>query len=218
MAGSSLVVQKAVAEMMKTLDGIAEHHGKPLVCLAPSTSDADSALPRTTTNAVPTQYSANPGPFVDELLDELDRIGFDAGARWAWSYHNYNDFELDQVRVLALREHLGERWRGQHLDGGPKLFCTEGGCRLARVQQRFGATLTTAEVLRLQGEVIKEALHRHHWPKDEGAGVAMITQYTVAADPNFDAGLLDKVYGIRPALDAWASVRERGDQASNALP
>jgi len=120
--------------------------------------------------------------------------------------------------VLALREHLGERWRGQHLDGGPKLFCTEGGCRLARVQQRFGATLTTAEVLRLQGEVIKEALHRHHWPKDEGAGVAMITQYTVAADPNFDAGLLDKVYGIRPALDAWASVRERGDQASNALP
>src|SRR5690349_13247751 len=183
--GSSLVVQKAVAEMMKTLDGIAEHHGKPLLCLAPSTSDADSALPRTTTNAVPTPYSANPGPFVDELLDELDRIGFTAGPRWAWSYHNYNDFELDQTRVLSLREHVGKRWNGQHLNGGPKLFCTEGGCRLARVQSRFGVT-SPAEVLRLQGEVIKEALHRHHWPKDEGAGVAMLTQYTIAADINFD--------------------------------
>ncbi|MEA2310524.1 MAG: hypothetical protein QOE28_492 [Solirubrobacteraceae bacterium] len=214
--GSSLVVQKAVAEMMKTLGGIADSHGQQIVCLAPSTSDADSARPRFTTNVVPTPYSDNPGPFVDELLDELDRIGFRAGPRWAWSYHNYNDFELDQTRVLSLRAHLAHRWRGRQLNGGPELFCTEGGCRLSRVKERFGAKLPTDTVLALQAQVIKEALHRHHWPQNEGAGVTMLTQYTVAADTNFDTGLLDAGYGVRPALDAWASVPERGDQGANA--
>ena len=218
--GSELVVQKAVAEMITTLDAIADHHGQTMLCLAPSTSDADSALPRTTTNAVPTQYSKNPGPFVDELLDELDRIGFQGGPRWAWSYHNYNDFELNQTRVVRLQEHLGKRWHGRRLNGVAELWCTEGGCRRSRVQTRFrpnGPPLPEPEVLRLQAEVIKEALHRHHWPRDEGAGVAMLTQYTIAADVNFDAGLLDPFYGYRPALDAWASVRERGDQGENAI-
>ena len=213
--GSELVVQKAVAEMMATLDAIADYHGQTMLCLAPSTSDADSALPRTTTNAVPTPYSPNPGPFVDELLDELDRIGFEPGPRWAWSYHNYNDFELDQRRVESLQDHLGKRWRGRRLDGRAELWCTEGGCRLSRVRQRFGATLSDGQVLDQQAEVIKEALRRHHWPKGEGAGVAMLTQYTLAADVKFDAGLLDAGYGYRPALDAWASVRERGAQGEN---
>ena len=55
---------------------------------------------RRSTIAVPSQLGANAErlePFVDVLLDELDRIGFRGGPRWIWSYHNYNDFELDQA-------------------------------------------------------------------------------------------------------------------------
>ena len=116
---------------------------------------------------------------------------------------------------MRLQEHLGKRWHGRRLNGVAELWCTEGGCRLTRVRQRFGANLNDEQVLNQQAEVIKEALHRHHWPQGEGAGVTMLTQYTVAADPRFDAGLLDPGYGYRPALDAWASVRERGAQGEN---
>jgi len=214
--GSSMVIQKAVAEMITTLDAIADHHGQTMLCLAPSTTDADSMQPRITSNITPTPYSKNPGTFVDELLDELDRRGFEGGPRWAWSYHNYNDFELNQKRVESLQEHIGKRWHGRRLDGRAELWCTEGGCRRSRVQTRFGPGLPEPEVLRLQAEVIKEALHRHHWPRGEGAGVAMLTQYTIAADVRFDAGLLDPGYGYRPAFDAWAGVRERGMQGENA--
>jgi len=213
--GSDLVIHKVVAEMMATLDAIADHHGQTMLCLAPSTSDADSAQPRITSNITPTSYSANPGTFVDELLDELDRIGFRGGPRWAWSFHNYNDYELNQHRVEFLQDHIGKRWGGRRLNGVAELWCTEGGCRLTRVRQRFGQNLSDEQVLNQQAEVIKEALHRHHWPEGEGAGVTMLTQYTLAADPRFDAGLLDPGYAHRPAFDAWCGVRERGAQGEN---
>ena len=83
------------------------------------------------------------------------------------------------------------------------------------MRQRFGANLNNEQVLNQQAEVVKEALHRHHWPQGEGAGVTMLTQYTVAADPGFDTGLLDPGYGYRPAFDAWCAIRERGAQGEN---
>ncbi len=42
-----------------------------------------------------------------------------------------------------------------------------------------------------QGQVLTEALSRHHYAKGAGAGVGMLTQYTTYADPGFDDGLLE---------------------------
>jgi hypothetical protein len=208
--GSEITVHRAVAQMMATMDEIAGRRGADVTCLAPSHSDADSPRPRQISVHTTTPYSTVAEPFVEFLLDELDRIGFTAGPRWAWSYHNYNDFELNQTRVQSLRQRLDGRWHGRQRDGGPELYCTEGGSRLERVRQRFGASLPYQEQLRLQAEVVREAVSRHHRPKDEGAGVAMLTQYTVHADPNYDCGLVESSGAWRPAFDAWVSLPEAG--------
>jgi hypothetical protein len=209
-AGSEMTIHRAVAQMMATMDEIAGRHGKDVTCLAPSHSDADSPRPRQISVHTTTPYSTVAEPFVEFLLDELDRIGFPAGPRWAWSYHNYNDFELNQVRVMSLSQHLDRRWRGRRRDGRPELYCTEGGCRLIRVQQRFGASLPYEEQLRLQADVVREALSRHHRPNDEGAGVTMLTQYTVTAHTSYDCGLREANGALRPAFEAWASLPEAG--------
>jgi hypothetical protein len=179
--------------------------------VAPSTSDADSQAPRRVSVACNTPYSTVDEPLVPRLLDELERIGFHPAPHWAWSYHNYNDFEQNQLRVLSLRAALADRWPGRSLDGGPALFCTEGGCRLTRVIARFGLPDNTdrAVILKLQAQVIDEAVRRHHVTKNEGAGVAMLTQYTTYADQNFDSGLLDTNGTQRPSLATWSNLTER---------
>ena len=167
--GSKLVVQKAVAEMMTTLDAIADYHGQTMLCLAPSTSDADSALPRTTTNVGADVVLGEPRPVRRRAARRARPDRLPGRPAWAWSYHNYNDYELNQhARGMRLQEHLGKRWHGRRLNGVAELWCTEGGCRLTRVRQRFGANLNNEQVLNQQAEVIKEALHRHHWPRRRG--------------------------------------------------
>jgi hypothetical protein len=131
-----------------------------------------------------------PEPFVPALLDELDRIGFTAGPTWIWSYHNYNDAELAGNRVTALRETLRRRWHGRTLDGGPMLFATEGGIRLSRMASQLGLDIAKLEnaapIRERQAKVLEETFHRHRRDTGVGAGVAMFTQYTLRADPNFD--------------------------------
>jgi hypothetical protein len=209
--GSEMTVHRAVAEMMATMDSVVRRGPGHVTCLGPSHSDADSPRPRQISVHTTTPYSTVAEPFVELLLDELDRIGFRAGPRWAWSYHNYNDFELNQVRVKSLRAALDGRWEGRRRNRGPALYCTEGGCRLSRVITRFGSGLPAEEVLRLQAEVVKEAVTRHQRRTEEGAGVAMLTQYTISADPNYDCGLLESNGAWRPAFDAWAALPERSE-------
>lgn len=218
--GTELVVIPAVAEMMLTIDAVARAHDRAATCLAPSTSDTDVELnPRTTTIAHRSEYTSATQTFVESLLDELSRRGFAGGEHWVCSYHNYSDFERAQAHVVYLRRALAAGdWNGRRLDGGPMVYCTEGGCRLSGVNSRtgrfrriLGRALTADEQRFYQGQVVTEALLRHHKAKGVGKGVGMLTQYTTFADPNFDDGLLEAARNggaPRPALTAWCAVSE----------
>ena len=176
--------------MMTTMDDLSRAYSPRVNLLAPSTSDSDTrTAARRSTIAVASRWAAMPDGlehFVPALLDELDRIGFKAGPNWIWSYHNYNDAELAGDRATALRDVLRRRWHGRTLDGGPMLFATEGGIRLARAAAREGLdTRNPAHAPRireLQALILDEAFHAHRRSAGVGAGVALFTQYTLIAD------------------------------------
>jgi hypothetical protein len=218
--GTTLTIIPAVAEMMTTMDALARAHGGGATCLAPSTSDTDIEInPRTTTIAHRSEYTTTTQTFAEALLEELRARGFAGGDGWLWSYHNYSDVERAQSHVVYLRAALtAGGWNGRRLDGGPELYCTEGGCRLSgvnsatnRFRRALGRALTADEQRSYQGQVVTEALSRHHFAKGPGAGVGMLTQYTTFADPGFDDGLLEAAGAggaPRPALAAWCAVPE----------
>jgi hypothetical protein len=214
--GSQLTVHKAVAEMMATMDQIARQYSPRVGLIAPSTSDTDvRTSPRRSTIAVPSRWASMPEGlehFVPSLLDELDRIGFKAGPNWTWSYHNYNDAERDGDRVTALRETLRGHWHGRTLDGGPMLFSTEGGIRLVRAAAREGLDTRNAahaqRIRELQAIILDEAFHRHRRSTGVGAGVALFTQYTLNADPNFDCGVRELNGDERKAFGVWCDLQE----------
>ena len=212
--GSRLVVQEHVAEMMETVDFFArqyeELYDKRVMCLAPSTADHDrTAQRRLFTVAVNTPWSTAPDPFTNALLDELERRRFKGGSRWIWSYHNYADMERDHAKAGYMRAALGKRWRGRTRDGGPAMMATEGGIRISELQERFGA-LPTGRRRRAQAAMLEAAFKRHRRSTGNGAGVELLTQYTVHADRNFDTGLrnLDTATTPRPSWDAWVGLKE----------
>jgi hypothetical protein len=214
--GSQLTAHKAVAEMMATMDGLSRRYSPRVDLLAPSTSDTDvRTAARRSTIAVPSRWAEMPDGlehFVPTLLDELDRIGFQAGPNWIWSYHNYNDAELAGDRATALRSVLRGRWHGRTLDGGPMLFSTEGGIRLSRAAMREGLDVRNpghaARIRELQAQILDEAFHAHRRRTGVGAGVALFTQYTLFADPNFDSGLREANGDERKAFGVWCGLLE----------
>ena len=214
--GSRLTAHTAVAEMMTTMDRLSRAYSPRVDLLAPSTSDSDTrTAARRSTIAVASRWAAMPDGlehFVPALLDELDRIGFKAGPNWIWSYHNYNDAELAGDRATALRDALRRRWHGRTLDGGPMLFATEGGIRLARAAAREGLdTRNPAHAPRireLQALILDEAFHAHRRSAGVGAGVALFTQYTLIADLGFDCGLREANGDERKAFGTWCGLQE----------
>jgi hypothetical protein len=214
--GSDLLTAPAVAEMMETVDALARSHPNPPLLLAPSCSDSLTVAPRTVTTNHKNPYTPSDDPFTESLVRALAARGFAGGERWVWAYHNYSDVERNYQHVVHLRRILAEGgWAGRRLDGGPEVWCTEGGCRIAVTNTRFAPTLgrdlTADERRAYQARVLTEALARHHYAKGAGAGVGMLTQYTTYADPNFDDGLLEAAAAggaPRPALKAWCDVPE----------
>jgi hypothetical protein len=211
---SELVSSQAVADMMVTVDGLARRHPNPPLLLAPSCSDSLLVAPRTTTTSHTNRYRKSDDPFAESLLAALDARGFVADDRWIWSYHNYSDLENNFQHVVDLRHVLAEHgWTGRQLDGGPEVWCTEGGCRMLRadVTARMTAILGRApsdeERLRYQALFVGESLARHHSAKGAGTGVGMLTQYTLYNE-GVNAGLLDQFGTLRPSFDAWCSVPE----------
>ena len=124
-------VAERVAEMITTVDAIARRYEQPVTCLAPV-----DIRRRVGQDALMTEQR----PFNATLLESLERRGFGGGERWVWSFHNYNDAELGGDRASAMRAQLAGRWRGRRADdGGPLVYATEGGVRLAAVERRYGA-------------------------------------------------------------------------------
>jgi Cellulase (glycosyl hydrolase family 5) len=188
-------VAERVAEMVATVDAIARAHAEPVTCLAPSISDAESDRPFMITEQ---------RPFTAQLLDALDRRGFEGGKRWVWSFHNYNDAELGGDRVSAMRERLAGRWRGRAAaDGGPLVYATEGGVRLSGVRRRYGETFPPARQRAEQAAMLAAAIARY----ERTPGVGLFTQYTVTADPAYDCGLREADGSARPSFEAFVTSR-----------
>ena len=211
--GTDLTITEPVAEMIATMDTIARRHDRGALCLAASTSDTDTiSVPRSTTTSHHSPFAVTDHVFVEPLLAALRARGFEGGEHWIWSYHNYSDVEQGEAHVTYLRQALAEGgWNGRRLDGGPEVWCTEGGCRPTSTNTRFrtalGHVLSATEQLDYQAKVLTEALSRHHYAKGVGKGVGMLTQYTTYAD-GFNSGLLESSGAPRPALAAWSAVPE----------
>ena len=164
-------VAERVAEMITTVDAIARRHEQRVTCLAPSISDAESGKAFLITEQ---------RPFIETLLDSLDRRGFEGGERWVWSFHNYNDAERGGDRASAMRSQLAGRWRGRRApEGGPLVYATEGGVRLTGVERRYGRALSPERRLVEQAAMLADAIARY----ERTPGIGLFTQYTVTADP-----------------------------------
>ena len=187
------VIVPAVAQLLRTAQGISGRFGHSTLMLAPSISDSDTASSR-----LYTRYDE----FVPALLTACAAIGYVPHQRQAWSHHNYTDVEKRRLptRTQVIRGLLAGRWAGEGGRFNPTVYVTEGGARVDRMPDLFPGE----DPLAAQARCLREA-----WAlmddDDEGAGVAMFAQYLIHADPNYDTGLLEAFPSTvrRPAYDAW---------------
>jgi hypothetical protein len=182
-------IERHVARLLATAQAVSASFGHSAMLLAPSISDDDAP-----TGRLHTRYD----DFVPALLDACAAIGYVPHARQAWSHHNYADVERRRAgaNTQRIRALLAGRWTGY--SGGaasPAVFVTEGGARLSRMPALYPGEAPR----RAQARCVREA-----WTA-AGTGVAMLAQYLLYADPNFDCGLLDPYPSTveRPAYAAW---------------
>jgi hypothetical protein len=130
--------------------------------------------------------------FTGDLLDALDALGYTRHTQQAWSHHNYSDVEgRTTARLDAVRARLAGRWSSD-------VYITEGGARLARMRKLY----PLEDPLAAQAACLEAA-----WASHSRAGVAMLAQYLLYADPNYDCGLLEPAPATvkRPAYATWSS-------------
>jgi hypothetical protein len=182
-----LTIHRVVAQMFQTAQTIAAAHRPAPLLLGPTTSDTTARSPQ----SVPFHT------FTRALLDELDRIGFQPGRRFAWAHHNYSDVERDQgTRAAHLRELLRGRWAGWPSadPSNPAILIPEGGARLTKI--------AGAHPEQLQAKLIQR-----NWSRmSKQPGIAMLGQYLFYSDPKFDCGLCDTDGTKRPAYRAWGGL------------
>ena len=82
------------------------------------------------------------------------------------------------------------------------LAATEGGCRLVRVTTRYPG-VSGQVLLDRHAQIVTEGIQRFAEDFGVGAGVSLLTQYTVCADTGFDDGIRDALGGERPAWRSW---------------
>ena len=187
-------IAREIARLLMTAQGISARNAHSTMLFAPSISDDDAP-----TSERYTRWDE----FVPALLDELAAAGYRPHSRQAWSHHNYTDVERRRVatNTQAIRALLAGRWSGHAEGRTPTVFVTEGGARLSRMPELYPAE----DPGEAQARCVREAWTRHLDERRAGAGVAMLAQYLLHADPNFDCGLLDPYPSTRkrPAYAAW---------------
>ena len=83
---------------------------------------------------------------------------------------------------------------------------TEGGVTLGTIARHLRIADPTAQRAR-QGELLTAAFDR--LSGEEGAGVALVTQYLFHTDPRYDSGLCETAEAggaRRPAFEAWRAL------------
>jgi hypothetical protein len=189
---SRRVAPETVAAMFDTAQRIAGGLGSPVVLAGPGLSDVDG-------------YDE----FTERLLDALDVRGFVAGARFAWTHHNYSDVAYATSRTADLRRRLVRRWAGWPAGdaGEPQLLITESGVTLRTIARRLRIVDPVAQRHK-QADLLRAAWERLADSAD-GAGVALFTQYLFHTDPRYDSGLCETAEAggaRRPAYEAWRSL------------
>jgi hypothetical protein len=186
-------IEPHIARLLATAQGISARFGHSAMLFGPSISDDDAR-----SGPLHTRFDA----FVPALLDACEEIGYVPHERQAWSHHNYTDVEKRQTdtRTQRIRGLLAGRWQGYGGGASPVVFVTEGGARLSRMPALYPGE----EPRRAQARCVRRAW-RLHRDTPAGAGVAMLAQYLLYADPTFDCGLLDPYPSTekRPAYTAW---------------
>ena len=190
-----VVVQRTIGEMMASARAISATAGHPALILAPSFADSDQG------GRTVTHYDE----LTVALLGELQATGAVVGPNEAWAHHNYTDLEgrVLETKTQRLRGLLAGRWTGLSDPTGPVVLITEGGVRLSRMR----ALYPMEDVRAAQAHSMSLGLLRHARDDGPGAGVWMLAQYTIHADPAFDSGLLEPwPSGVRrPVFDVWSA-------------
>ena len=195
-ARTRTTIERATAQLLKTAQAISATYAHSTMLYAPSISDSDTASSRLYTRW---------DEFVPALLGAFGEFGYLPHSRQAWSHHNYTDVERRQTttRTQLIRGLLAGRWAG-HADGrAPTVFVTEGGARLSRMP----ALYPDEDPREAQARCLRHVWALHRPGAAAGAGVAMLAQYLIHSDPNFDCGLIDPYPSRveRPAYAAWSS-------------
>ncbi len=217
--GAGISVHRKVAGMFATAQRLAAARppGGPLLA-GPACADV------TSTNRLSTGYAS----FAARFLPELTRIGFTAGAGFAYTHHNYNDVTFDQgpgttgpdpTRTTNFAADMRRRLVAGGWDGWPDgaaasagLLLTEGGVTLTSIASPTRWNITDASAKRAkQAELLSRNFERMQAGPDS-EGIAMVSQYLFYTDPNYDSGLceISESGGARrPAFTTWASLPSR---------
>jgi hypothetical protein len=198
-ATGALKVGANVAQMLKTAKAVSARFGHTTSMYAPSSSDSEIV------SRLVTHYTE----FTTNLLDSCAAIGYRPHSMQGWSHHNYSDVEgRVATRVQLLRDRLRGRWVGKtELGAGPTVWITEGGARVAKMKTLYPAE----DPLAAQAKCLQTAWDLHSVGTGGGAGVAMLSQYLLYADPNFDCGLLEAAPSTvkRPSYATWKTFPKR---------
>jgi hypothetical protein len=210
----AILVDDAVARMFLTAKQIADDAGRDIILAGPGSADL------TASNRLRTGYHS----LGERILGSLAAAGVVPGPQFAWTHHNYADVTYDQgpgstapdaatngarqTNLAAdMRSRLVGRWAGWPVAdvASPQLLLTEGGATLANMQARYGLT-DPADQRRKQAELIRRNWNRMASDSDDGAGIAMTSQYLLYSDASFDSGLCDPFDAggaTRPSYQAW---------------